>query len=336
MHCRLHNDGHQTRRWSDAERQAGRVIDAYLAQCADRIGRAFDAWPRQPLRATETLADTIVRILLRHEFNYQSNGRVAHLLPDIRRRIEQAIRDGRPVPIYFLFHGGYRASAEPHRLNHVFAPDATEFMLLFQAARLQEQVTAVYPPGVSFAIVINNGVAAWTNGIAYAATEGYAARLRHLIARLGAGGAVWVLLQSELGDFADDMAGIPIAPVSTIGADDHHIVERFLGRGCSVDEAREYIARYAAAEAAWARRLAPMIDAASGIFVRQVAHPACLSFRPFPGGATRVQNGAIGFSLTEGRSPVPFLITTRTAASRPLRDVPVDLPWLAPAVPQAA
>jgi hypothetical protein len=40
-----------------------------------------------------------------------------------------------------------------------------------------------------------------------------------------------------------------------------------------------------------------------------VAHPHSLSFRPFPGGAIRSQNGSVGFE-EQGETQVPKLITS--------------------------
>ncbi len=336
MECRLQRVSTCDGGWSDEQLRIGRAIDTYLDGRAEWMRRTFETPARDPSLATDGVAEAIVRILLRREFNYQSTGRVAHLLPGLRDRIDRCIGAGRPVAIFCLFNGGYRASSHAGSLTPSFAPNTTELMLLLQAARLQEQVRAVHPLGIAFTIVVNNGVAAWTNGIACGATAGYARRLRDMIAGVGAQHVVSVLLQSALGDFDAEMRGVAVTPAATIDPIDHGIVERFLGRTCSPDEARERIARYAVAEAAWGERLAPLIAASSAVVVRQVAHPACLSFRPFPGGATRVQNGDIGFRMGEGPVPVPFLITSRTAASRALLSVPVILPWLAPCRLQAA
>ncbi len=252
-----------------------------------------------------------MNILLNREFNYQSKGKLAHLVPDLVASFETVIARGEKLPIYFLFHGGYRAAVGGAPLTHVFAPDITELLLIYQIARLERRIRAVYPPGVSFSIVINNGVAAFTNGIPYDRTNGYVQRLRQLIARLEAQDTIWVLNQFELGRFEDQIKGVKIIPWAAIDPVDHGVVERFLGRRCSEAEACLKIATYAAAETVWGAEVRGIVAAKSGIFCRQVAHPACPSFRPFPGGAIRVQNGAVAFRFGDA-GPVPCFVTPLT------------------------
>ncbi|MEO6298797.1 MAG: hypothetical protein ABIO62_04115 [Paracoccaceae bacterium] len=257
------------------------------------------------------MAEDVLRILLSHEFNYQSKGRLAHLVPDLLAGFNRVIATGEKLPIYFLFHGGYRAAVGGAPLTHVFTPDITELLLIYQIARLERRIRSVYPPSVTFSIVINNGVAAFTNGIAYAHTNGYVHCLRQLIARLGGEKTIWVLNQSELGRFEDHMLGVDIQPKPAIDPVDHGVVERFLGRHCSEAEARVKVATYEKAEVVWGTEVRAIVAAKSGFFCRQVAHPSCLSFRPFPGGAIRVQNGALAFRLGD-RGPAPCLVTPLT------------------------
>lgn len=258
-----------------------------------------------------SIAEDILKILLSHDFNHQSRGRVAHLIPDLLVSIADAVKSGERLPIYFLYGGGYRAAVGESSLAPVFAPDITELMLIYQIAKLEQKIRMVYPPGVSFSLVINNGVAAFVNAIPIAQTNDYVRRLRLLIKRLGADSAVWVLNQSELGDFAPDMVACEILPKGEIDPVDHAIVQRFLGRRCSVEEACWRFAAYEKAETVWGAKLRSIVGARSAVFCRQVAHPASLSFRPFPGGAIRVQNGTVGFSIGVS-GPKPRLVTAVT------------------------
>ncbi|TVV75821.1 hypothetical protein [Sphingomonas solaris] len=304
--------------WSESERDAGRRVEAWLDRCAGFIRETFSAVPAP--RADTPGVEAILRVLLRREFNYQATGRVAHLFPALGERIARVVAEGRPLPLYFLHHGGYRASSGPVLADLVFAPDATDLLLLYQVARLQRAMTAVYPPGIAFVIVVNNGVAMETNDIPLTATEGYAAGLRGMIAALGATAAVTVLVQSELAPAA------PVPPVPPVEVDEtaHRTIERFLGRSCSVEEAGHRAAVYVASEARWWDRIEAIVIAAAGLILRQVAHQRCLSFRPFPGGAIRAQNGAIGVTLRDGgRDPLPFLVTSITARQRELHTIPV-------------
>ena len=297
------------------------LIHLFLDACISEIHLAFKSPPHAETGTGSTAPEKILKVLLGHEFNYQSKGRAKHLQMDLLKVLGNVVASGKKLPIYFLFHGGYRAAVGGAPLAHVFAPDITELMLIYQIARLEQRIRAVYPPGVSFSIVINNGVAAFTNGIAYARTNDYVWRLRQLISRLGAQESVWVLNQSELGSFEDRMRGIDIVPKPEINPVDYGVVQRFLGRTCSVEEACLKIATYEKAEMVWGTQVRAIVAADGGIFCRQVAHPACLSFRPFPGGAIRVQNGTLAFRLGDAR-PVPVFVTPLTWA----REQPVVLP----------
>lgn len=277
-------------------------------------------------RATQAAApEAILATFLHHEFNYQSKGKTAHLAPGLLQTFARAIDKAAPLEVFFLYHGGYRSQVGAE-LAHVFAPDLTEMMLLWQVARLKARIDELHAPGLRFGIVINNGVAAYTNGIPQEATNAYVDRLRRLIDRLGASETVWVLNQAELGDFAAQMNRVEVFPKAAISQTDHGIVERFLGRRCSVEEARLKLAVYEQAEAVWGLQVRGLVAEAGGIFCRQVAQPACLSFRPFPGGAIRVQNGAVTFHIAGGQVSTRFVTPLTWARETPQGlDLALDL-----------
>lgn len=70
--------------------------------------------------------------------------------------------------------------------------------------------------------------------------------------------------------------------------------------------------------------LREIIQRANGIRLLQVASKEFLSFRPFPGAATRAQTGQVGFRITDDKV-VPTLITTTVFAS--VEVVPVPVCW---------
>ena len=310
--------------WPPQQTRTGLHLESYLQQCADFIRDTFDKLSDNASLSDEVSGDLIIKILLRRDFNYQSFGRVAHLMPELSQRLSAVVRERRPLPIYFLYHGGYRASHTDVLEDLVFAPDATELLLLYQVARLQRALTPLYPPGISFSIVLNNGVAAFTNDIPYRLTEAYAARLKHMIQLLGADTEIEVLVQSSLNPAAKSLHTMPDMKAVAVDEIGHKNIERFLGRVCLADEATLRATRYAAAEAAWAKEMKDIVDQTSGFCMRQIAHPSCLSFRPFQGGAIRAQNGSVGFAVrADEGDPVPFLVTSNTASRRELLTIPV-------------
>lgn len=310
---------------ADEPRRAGLRITTYLADCADDARRAFADEPACDRPPPGGATDAIIDVLLHRDFNHQSKGRVAHLLPEVRQRIGAHVARGTPVQLFMSYNGGYHATIRPDLSGPLgFAASTAELLFLCMIARLRRRLRAVHPPGMIYHIVLNNGVAHYVNDIALARTEAYARELQAMVAELGGAADVRVLVQSHLGDFAQRMRAEAPPPAPAIDAAMHRNIERFLGRSCTEAEARMRLGRYAPAEAAWWQELRGIIAAADGIRLLQLANPVFLSFRPFPGGATRAQTGQLGFRI-EGEKVVPALITTRSFETQHV--VPASVRW---------
>ena len=316
-------------KFTGADIVSGSQVSKWLHSRMERMRAAWaERLPESSAAASikpEICADQVIEVLLHRKFTHQSRGRVSPLFDGLRRSLLIHITSGRRITYFLLYNGGYRASPIPGTLGLNFHPDQTELNLLYQITLLRQRIAEIYSPGIDFVIVVNNGVSFWVNDIPCKSTEKYASRLRSMIRDIGAEAEVSVLLQSELPGFDALPAATPVTPRSSISAKDHRIVERFLGRKCSEEEARYRYALYFAAEAAWAEELRPIALARGAIMLRQVAHPEMLSFRSFPGGATRVQNGSLGFR-DDGGTLVPRLVTTFNFDQCHVRRVPVALP----------
>lgn len=272
------------------------------------------------------IAEKIIDILIKREFNFQSRRKLITLIPKVEHSLIHQLDKGGALEMYLLYNGGYRASPLASGARLIFEPDQTELMLLYQVALLQEKVQTIYPAGIKFYVVLNNGVAHWVNDTPLAATEMYAQRLRQIIDWLGASDTVGVLLQSELTGFtARPELGKVDVPVE-FSDKEKRVVERFLGRSCSLEEAKYRHGLYALAEAQWARDLSQEIDVENGLLLRQVAHPSTMSFRSFPGGAIRTQNGSLGFQIQRG-GLCPKLITSDTVQRQNIQCVQWTKPW---------
>lgn len=306
-------------------------VNSYLNKIVERVQLIYENFKEKEniniiKFQNHVLAEKIIEILIKREFNFQSRQKIIALIPNIRRSLIHQLGKGGALEMYFLYNGGYRASPLASGKRLIFEPDQTELMLLYQVALLQEKVHTIYRPGIKFYIVVNNGVAHWVNDTPLAATEMYARRLRQIIDWLGASEAVGVLLQSELTGFtARPELGKVDVPVE-FSDKDQRIVERFLGRSCGLEEAKYRHGLYALAEAQWARDLSQEIDVENGLLLRQVAHPSTMSFRPFPGGAIRTQNGSLGFQFKRGGLS-PKLITSDTVQGQDIQCVQWTKPW---------
>jgi hypothetical protein len=261
-------------------------------------------------QSPDEIADEIIKILTHRLFNYRSKKSISQIIFKVRQNLLRQINNGTTIHFYLLYNGGYRASPLPNQLSLIFEPDQTELMLLYQITLLKKEIFNVCKFGIKFFIVINNGVAKWVNDISITATENYTNQLRKIIKFYGAENNVRVLLQSELVGFDPSFSFEPSQQQSLLSEDEHLIVERFLGRYCSREEAEHRSALYELAESKWAEDLSIITTAKVGIVMRQVAHPEMLSFRPFPGGAIRIQNGTFGFQYQKN-SLRPKLITAK-------------------------
>ncbi|MGI9192301.1 MAG: hypothetical protein ACR2IL_09265, partial [Chitinophagaceae bacterium] len=136
-----------------------------------------------------------------------------------------------------------------------------------------------------------------------------------------------ILLQSELPGFNTHLNLDSSNHMSMISEKDHQIIERFMGRTLNNEEATQRAHTYLQAELYWFKQLSEYDENHSAIWMRQVANTNMLSFRPFPGGAIRSQNGSFGFEM-HGAALRPKLITSNNVSQNNLTCVTISLPWL--------
>jgi hypothetical protein len=148
-------------------------------------------------------------------------------------------------------------------------------------------------------------------------TTSYCGRLRTLIAQLDMGKIVDVLVESErisLDEFAR-AAGTTAAAVLS-----HDVTSRL----ASAERIRLYEAVTSASE----RLLGGLID---GVRLAQRATPTTLSFRPFPGGDSRIQSGEVALLAPVQGGVRPLLLTSRNA-NQYVRMVDTRYAFLPPAI----
>ncbi len=309
---------------SDAVQQH---IQAWLNEKIDYIKSVFQSSLHTPNKhAINSTAQAIVSILTQKIFNFQSKKNIQHLLTAVEAGIMQAIENQAPLHFVYLYNGAYRASCCPQAMNLIFEPDQTELMLLYQIALLQERVKAVYAPGIQFTIVLNNGVAHWVNQIPLAATTSYANAFRKMIQYLNANNNIRLLVQSELSNFNSSFQWSKHEVLPPLSGKEHHIIERFTGRSLLPLEAAILAHRYTEAETTWFNQLNRLPQVQTAILMRQVADTHMLSFRPFPGGAIRAQNGSLGFEL-QGETILPKLITSENSRQAQVSITTMVWPW---------
>jgi hypothetical protein len=316
--------------WEVADNDTVNRVNCWMDERIEFIRRVFlapDLAHDKPiLENSSALAGELIRILTHRVFNYQSKKSIQELLPAVKVNLLDQLQREKPIQLLYLYNGGYRASLVSNNSMLVFEPDQTELMLMYQIALLKEKISKVYPQGIEFTIVINNGVAHWVNNIPLDSTCKYAQQFRNMIEYLGADKYVRVLLQSELDSYNNQYDFSNIETQTEITEKEHAIINRFKGCDISREDAQLLAARYTQAESDWFKVLTATTIGRRALLMRQVASEIMLSFRPFPGGAIRAQNGSLGFEVN-GDSITPKLITSENGLVNRLQVVPLSWPW---------
>ncbi|MFY8024623.1 MAG: hypothetical protein ACOVNO_04700 [Sediminibacterium sp.] len=310
-----------------ADEECAKLVTTWINARVEIVKEIFSTPFFEPTKYSytnpEALAIKITNILTQRVFNFQSKKNLSLIIPKVCQNLVSQIQKRAPIQFFLLYNGGYRASSFPNKLSLIFEPDQTELMLLYQIGLLSKKITSLYEPGIDFFIVVNNGVAHWVNDISLISTEKYTNQLRRLIKLFGAERTIHVLLQSELDEFNPTFSFEPFQSLVLLSEKDHRIVERFLGRNCNHEEAKFRASLYKIAEAKWGEHLSSLIADKQALLLRQVPHPEMLSFRPFPGGAIRTQNGSFGFQYQKNKLN-PKLITSESIKQYGVKWVPFD------------
>jgi len=289
----------------ESERDA---VRSYLALVlADLHARQVDS---AAITSPEGVAEQMIALQLSRPFSYLSRSRAAQYEARIRHHVVRSVDHDEAVPYFFDIGGGYHASLRPGVTPPSFDVGLAELLVLWQIVRFDRLVRRFYPRGVRFGLVIDNVCALLVNDIPLAQTGEYCRRLRSLIAELDLATLVSVLVEAEhFSPMAIESRAQPAAIRDDEFSDQRHRnVERFLGRECSAAEAMQREARYRAIVDASDGAIEEIID---GIRMTQRASASTVCFRPFPGGASRIQCGEVALELVRDRADIrPFLLTS--------------------------
>jgi hypothetical protein len=285
---------------------------------------------RSILRDTrESLPGEIFDLVTSRRFCYLGRARTAPYREEVAELVGRRVAGGEPLRFFYDIGPGYHATTRPGSQPLNFEVGLSELLILFQISSLCRRLSAIYPPGAHFWLVIDNLCALRTNDVPLELTEGYCARLRALVRECGLGEYVDLVVESEefdLGEYDALLAELEPRPLASSPTPDAVAnVERFLGRRCSVDEAAERIERYRRTGAVTERLLDRLVR---GVHMTQRATAATLGFRPFPGGDSRTQCGEVVLTRESNGKARPVLLTSRNVDEYDL--VRLELPDLLP------
>lgn len=255
------------------------------------------------------LPEQIFDIITSRDFNYQSKQKILFQKARITNIAEKYIYEKNPIKLYLALGGGYKAAIDTDNIENLnFHLGLGELLAVYQICRLEKKILSIYPHGIEFNIVLDNGVANYVNDIPTYQTEAYANLFRKVISKLKKEKTIKLVVQTEHYDWENESKKIKIENANEVTAEEYENIIRFLGKKCSQEEALERKAKYLAAMSFSGSLFRNLTD--NGIWFLQFSSDNNLTFRPFPGGASRIQVGDIALK-NENQEAKPFLISTR-------------------------
>lgn len=290
---------------------------------ARRLGGTEPVHEAHTKGETAAIANRVVALLTSRPFNYQSKRRIGAQLGRATDAVARHVRRSERITIYYDLGGGYHASTDADGSTPVtFDITVGEILACYQMTRFASGVRQFYPNGVEFRIVIDNGVANYINDIPLECTARYCAAFRDLIRRLEMDDFVSLLVETERFDWASESKLIRYTPARDLSQAAYSNIVRFLGRPCSLVEAKDRQGRHDAAVELSESLVRAVVG--SDIRLLQQSDTGELTFRPFPGGAARIQTGRVGFLIGDGGARL-HLVTDQSKARYRCVAVSVDV-----------
>ena len=264
------------------------------------------------LHFTQGLPERLFDTLLSHAFCYLSRTQASPYKEQIIKAFDTATKKKVPLPMYFDLGPGYHAALERSGKRQLsFDVGLGELLVLYQIRRFSGRIKKIYALGAEFSIVIDNICAIFVNDINPRDTEGYCRRFRDLISDLRMDNEVRLLVESEHFSVTDyDVKPISEEVIRSIrlSDDEYENVKRFLGRDCPIEDAIRRTLVY--------KQIGDRTDELfakyfyDGVHMTQRASKSTISFRPFPGGDSRIQAGKVVLGINRKGRLYPFLLTS--------------------------
>ena len=256
----------------------------------------------------ENIAELVFHTVSSRRYCYLSRARSAVYRESALQAFAKHIALQQPIPFYYDIGGGYHAGISPTDLSLKFESGLGEMLIIRQISSLARELAPLYPHGIRFTLVIDNLCALLVNDIPLEKTEAFVDKLRAMIQYLDSPVEIDLFVESEHFSPGDYDRGLDTVPAGeSLDTAAMINVSRFLGRHCGAEEASMRIARYHHVSEQTDRNINSLID---GIRMTQRATPQSFPFRPFPGGASRIQAGELALFVDEHGNCRPALVTT--------------------------
>lgn len=276
------------------------------------------------------VADQIFSVLTSRQFCYLSKIKSSKYAEQLMPILNKAIKLGEPLSFFYDIGGGYHASVKPGQIDLVFDIGLAELLVLYQIASFCNQIHPIYSVGAKFHLVVDNVCAFVVNGTPIEKTMAYCHAYRFLIASLNMSDRVDLLVESEHfspTDYDSILFNESFVADSTEKLSKKSIdnVSRFIGCPSDNIEAQKLIIRYKIATNISEHLLGTLVQ---GIHMTQRATETTLSFRPFPGGDSRIQCGKVGITRNTKDKLQPILLTSNNINYYLCNEI--CFPWLLP------
>ncbi|MEW6618551.1 MAG: L-tyrosine/L-tryptophan isonitrile synthase family protein [bacterium] len=258
---------------------------------------------------SDDIPSDFFKIITHREFNCQLANKIVQWKETVVREAGMYVSKNEPIKIYFALGGGYKASLDVLNFNTLnYSIGLGELLVIYQIKKLDEKIKQIYKPGITFNIVIDNGVANYVNNIPREKTLHYCNLLKKLIVKLRMDHCINLIIQTENLNWDENIKKISYTPLKLkeISERQHANVMRFLGRKCTYEEALMLQNKYNACMLISGQIIKQARE--NDLWFLQYSNNGELTFRSFPGGVCRIQVGDI--ALVNNHKVIPFSLST--------------------------
>ena len=258
---------------------------------------------------TYLIMEKIKNCITSKEFNYQSKIKIQHQFPRMERILLKKIENREPLDFYLDLGGGYHANIGYEQIDKNNNALFSELVTLLQISKFVCKISDFYSFGVRMNIILDNLVAYYVNNIELKRTELYCKQLRELIKNLEMENIVNIFLESEKPQIQKKLCHLKWESLNEITQEQYENILRFQESDISFSQAKEKYNKYIVYVSASEQEINSIIGEQIRFVQRSDNNE--LTFRTFPGGASRIQCGQIGLIYNSEKKKIQMELFTQ-------------------------
>lgn len=277
------------------KKESTELIESYVANVVHSIHIVEQLTNHDMnMKNDEQIANDIYSIITSKEFNYQSKKKIEHNKKYIVSCLLKSVSKNKIITFYYDLGGGYHAKITEDRLldTEKYSVGFGELLVLYQISKLYKKISRIYSPSIKFIIVIDNYVAYRVNKMPLELTEKYCESFKQLIKSFNMESIIDIYMESSKSFIREKLDEYKTTEVVPITQEEYQNIRRFVDYEISYEEACGKQADYKYI----CKCSDELISADIGNCVRflQYSNSGEITFRPYPGGASRIQCGLVG------------------------------------------